>query len=58
MKGAHDVIDSRPKERKYDKGHIPGAISIPDLQFDKLVDRLPPTRQVRSTSTAKVSPAR
>jgi len=35
------VIDSRPKERKFDKGHIPGAISIPDLQFDKLVDRLP-----------------
>lgn len=35
------LIDSRPKERKFDKGHIPGAISIPDLQFDKLVDRLP-----------------
>lgn len=35
------LIDSRPKERKYDKGHIPGAISIPDLQFDKLADRLP-----------------
>lgn len=35
------LIDSRPKERKFDKGHIPGAISIPDLQFDKLSDRLP-----------------
>lgn len=35
------LIDSRPKERKYDKGHIPGAISIPDSQFDKLSDRLP-----------------
>lgn len=35
------LIDSRPKERKYDKGHIPGAISLPDSQFDKLVDRLP-----------------
>ena len=35
------LIDSRPKERKYDKGHIPGAISIPDSQFDKLTDRLP-----------------
>ena len=35
------LVDSRPKERKYDKGHIPGAISIPDLQFDKLSDRLP-----------------
>lgn len=35
------LIDSRPKERKFDKGHIPGAISIPDTDFDKLVDRLP-----------------
>ncbi|MCW8955911.1 MAG: rhodanese-like domain-containing protein [Gammaproteobacteria bacterium] len=35
------LIDSRPKKRKYDKGHIPGAISIPDLSFDKMVDRLP-----------------
>ncbi|MCC4116519.1 rhodanese-like domain-containing protein [Aromatoleum toluclasticum] len=35
------LIDSRPKERKYDKGHIPGAISLPDSQFDKLADRLP-----------------
>ena len=35
------LIDSRPKERKYDKGHIPGAVSLPDSQFDKLVDRLP-----------------
>lgn len=40
-KAAVAVIDSRPKERKYDKGHIPGAINIPDTQFDKLVDRLP-----------------
>lgn len=35
------VIDSRPKKRKYDKAHIPGAISIPDSQFDKHVDKLP-----------------
>ncbi len=35
------LVDSRPKERKFDKGHIPGAINIPDLQFSKLVDRLP-----------------
>ena len=40
-KAPMNLIDSRPKERKFDKGHIPGAISIPDLQFDKLVDRLP-----------------
>jgi rhodanese-related sulfurtransferase len=35
------LIDSRPKARKYDKGHIPGAISIPDSEFDKLTDKLP-----------------
>lgn len=29
------IIDSRPA-RKYDEGHIPTAISIPDLSFDKL----------------------
>ncbi|MCK7579411.1 MAG: rhodanese-like domain-containing protein [Chromatiales bacterium] len=39
---ADDVlIDSRPKARKYDKGHIPGAINIPDTQFDKMADKLP-----------------
>lgn len=35
------IIDSRPKKRKYDKGHIPGAISIPDMSFDKMIDKLP-----------------
>jgi rhodanese-related sulfurtransferase len=35
------LIDSRPKARKYDKGHIPGAISIPDSEFDKLTGQLP-----------------
>ena len=35
------IIDSRPKKRKYDKGHIPGAISIFDKDFDKLKDQLP-----------------
>lgn len=35
------IVDSRPKKRKYDKGHIPGAISLPDSQFDKLSDQLP-----------------
>lgn len=38
------LIDSRPKERKYDKGHIPGAISLPDSDFDRLADRLPAER--------------
>ena len=35
------LIDSRPKRKKYDKGHIPGAISIPDSQFVKMTDQLP-----------------
>ncbi|MEJ2641155.1 MAG: rhodanese-like domain-containing protein [Desulfosarcinaceae bacterium] len=35
------LVDSRPKRAKYDKGHIPGAISIPDTYFDKHKDQLP-----------------
>ena len=35
------LVDSRPKKRKYDKGHIPSAISIPDREFDKYADLLP-----------------
>ena len=35
------IIDARPKRAKYDKGHIPGAVSIPDSRFDKMTDRLP-----------------
>jgi rhodanese-related sulfurtransferase len=35
------IIDSRPKARKYDQGHIPGAVSIPDSSFDKMTDMLP-----------------
>ena len=35
------IIDSRPTARKYDKGHIPVAVSIPDRQFDKMTDLLP-----------------
>ncbi|WP_319523678.1 rhodanese-like domain-containing protein [Breoghania sp.] len=41
-KGADMVlVDSRPKRKKFDKGHIPTAISIPDMQFDDLKDQLP-----------------
>lgn len=36
------LVDSRPKERKYDKGHIPGAISLPDSHFEKLAAQLLP----------------
>jgi rhodanese-related sulfurtransferase len=35
------VIDARPKRAKYDKGHIPMAVSIPDSQFAKMTDQLP-----------------
>ena len=38
---AMTVVDSRPKRKKYDKGHIPTAVSIPDMQFDKFKDQLP-----------------
>ena len=46
------IIDSRPAARQYDPGHIPGAINIPDSQFDKLVDKLPATRRRCCCSTA------
>ena len=35
------LIDARPTRTKYDKGHIPMAVSIPDSQFEKMVDKLP-----------------
>ena len=35
------IIDSRPAKRQYDPGHIPGAVNIPDSQFDKLAGMLP-----------------
>ena len=35
------IIDARPKRAKYDKGHIPMAVSIPDSQFNKLTGNLP-----------------
>ena len=35
------LVDSRPKRKKFDKGHITTAISIPDTQFDRYKDRLP-----------------
>ncbi len=35
------VVDSRPQKPKYDKGHIPTAISIPDSRFDDFSGKLP-----------------
>lgn len=39
------VIDSRPKRKKYDKGHIPTAISVPDMYFDKMKGDLPSDKE-------------
>ena len=41
MKEGVMIIDARPKRAKYDKGHIPGAVSIPDSEFDKMTAQLP-----------------
>jgi len=35
------IVDSRPLITKYDKGHVPTAISIPFSQFDALKGKLP-----------------
>ena len=35
------IIDARPKRAKYDKGHIPMAVSMPASRFDKMTDLLP-----------------
>ncbi len=35
------IIDSRPYEPKYVKGHIPTAVSIPHTKFDELKGNLP-----------------
>jgi len=35
------VVDARPKMKKYDKGHVPGALSMPDSSFDKMKGLLP-----------------
>jgi len=38
------IIDARPYMPKYANGHIPNAINIPDSQFDKMTDKLPPDK--------------
>ena len=35
------IIDSRPKKTKFDKGHVPTAISLPFTQFEDLKGKLP-----------------
>jgi rhodanese-related sulfurtransferase len=39
------LIDSRPKRAKYDLGHIPMAISIPDMEFDENTGKLPNNKE-------------
>jgi rhodanese-related sulfurtransferase len=40
------LIDSRPKRAKYDKGHIPGAISVPDSKFAEFKGLLPQDKRI------------
>lgn len=39
------IVDSRPAARRYDIGHIAGAINIPDSQFDKLAPTMLPANK-------------
>ncbi len=41
MAGNVMIIDARPYQVKYIKGHIPGAVSIPFSKFDERTDLLP-----------------
>jgi rhodanese-related sulfurtransferase len=42
------LIDSRPKQPRYDKGHIPTAVSLPDSQFEKMAaDVLPADKNTK-----------
>ena len=40
------VIDTRPKKPKFDKGHIPGAVSIPDKKFEEFKGILPQDKEI------------
>lgn len=35
------LIDARPTGRKFNPGHIPGAVNIPDDKFEQMKDQLP-----------------
>ncbi|MBE9554179.1 MAG: rhodanese-like domain-containing protein [Proteobacteria bacterium] len=41
------IVDARPTRKKYDKGHVPGAINIPNTFFDKQLDKLPTDKETR-----------
>jgi len=42
------IIDARP-ERKFDSGHIPSAINIPDTKFDKFYPQLEELKVTKDT---------
>ncbi len=44
------LIDSRPKRSRYDRGHIPTAVSLPDREFEEMADEVLP----QDTSTLLV----
>lgn len=39
------LVDSRPAARRYDIGHIPLAVNIPETQFDKLAPTMLPANK-------------
>jgi len=41
------VFDARPMKRKYAKGHVPGALSMPTSQFGKMVGILPADKKAQ-----------
>jgi rhodanese-related sulfurtransferase len=40
------IVDSRPTKPKFIQGHLPGAISIPDKQYDALKGILPVDKNI------------
>lgn len=40
------LIDARPAARKFNPGHIPGSINIPDDKFEQMKDQLPQDKSV------------
>jgi len=40
------IVDSRPTRPKYVQGHLPGALSIPDKNYDTLKGILPVDKNI------------
>ena len=41
------IVDSRPYARRYEVGHIPMAVSIPDSKFDQMTNLLPKDKNLQ-----------